>query len=403
MALGLRMGPSLRLLPLVSLSVAAAGFELAGGFFYPAIALNLELRGASADLIGYQAAMVGLGLALSPLLVPWLIARCGMFVLCAANFALAGGSILAFGLNASIGLWFAFGLVFGISTSIWYVQSETWLNRLATDASRGRAVGLFGTLREGGLALGPLLVPVLGCTGLLPYASMALVIVLAGLPLCMLGDDAERRPPPRLCDFIGIARVIPVLLIAALVGAYFDGSVLPLWVVYGLEQGLSSDQAMVTLSLIKLGNIALQLPIGWLADRSSRTSVLLACVAATGLGAVLLPAIDLGGWLAWPYLLIWGASSFGIYTTSLVLIGERLGGSRLVVATAAFGVMWGLGALGGSAITGWLMATLGAVGLPVSITAVCALMAAVLIGQAWPKRLVAGRPGLAGSMRATLD
>jgi hypothetical protein len=118
---------------------------------------------------------------------------------------------------------------------------------------------------------------------------------------------------------------------------------------------------------------------------------------------VLLPAIDLGGWLAWPYLLIWGASSFGIYTTSLVLIGERLGGSRLVVATAAFGVMWGLGALGGSAITGWLMATLGAVGLPVSITAVCALMAAVLIGQAWPKRLAAGRPGLAGSMRATLD
>jgi MFS family permease len=388
------------LLPLVSLSIAAGAFELVDGFFYPAIALNLQLRGASADLIGYQAAMVGLGLALSPLLVPWLIARCGMFVVCAANFVLASSSILAFGLTASIGLWFALGLVFGVSTSIWYVLSETWLNRLAAEASRGRAVGLFSTLREGGLALGPMLVPVLGCIGLLPYASMALVILFAGLPLCLLNGHAERRPPPRLGDFVGVARAVPVLMIAALVGAYFAGGVVPLWVVYGLEQGLSSDQAMLTLSLIKLGNIALQLPIGWLADRSPRHSVLLACVVATGLGAALLPAIDLSGWLAWPYLLIWGASSFGIYTTSLVLIGERLGGSRLLVATAAFGVMWGLGALGGSAITGWLMATLGAVGLPVSIALVCTLLLAVLIVQALPKRLAVG---LGGSIQAPLD
>lgn len=400
MALGTTTGPSRHLLPLVSLSIAAGAFELVDGFFYPAIALNLQLRGASADLIGYQAAMVGLGLALSPLLVPWLIARCGMFVVCAANFVLASSSILAFGLTASIGLWFALGLVFGVSTSIWYVLSETWLNRLAAEASRGRAVGLFSTLREGGLALGPMLVPVLGCIGLLPYASMALVILFAGLPLCVLNGHGERRPPPRLRDFVGVVRAVPVLMIAALVGAYFDGGVMPLWVVYGLEQGLSSDQAMLTLSLIKLGNIALQLPIGWLADRSPRHSVLLACVVATGLGAALLPAIDLSGWLAWPYLLIWGASSFGIYTTSLVLIGERLGGSRLLVATAAFGVMWGLGALGGSAITGWLMATLGAVGLPVSIALVCTLLLAMLIVQALPKRLAVG---LGGSIQAPLD
>jgi MFS family permease len=137
MALGTTTGPSRHLLPLVSLSIAAGAFELVDGFFYPAIALNLQLRGASADLIGYQAAMVGLGLALSPLLVPWLIARCGMFVVCAANFVLASSSILAFGLTASIGLWFALGLVFGISTSIWYVLSETWLNRLAAEASAG--------------------------------------------------------------------------------------------------------------------------------------------------------------------------------------------------------------------------------------------------------------------------
>ena len=363
----------------MTLSLAAGAFELVNGFIYPAVALNLELRGASADLIGYQAASVGLGLALSPLLVPWLVARFGMLPVCAANFAVASATILTFGLNESIGLWFALGLVFGVSTSLWYVQSETWLNRLAAESSRGRAVGLFSTIREGGLALGPLLIPVLGCVGLLPYASMALVIVAAGLPLCRLNHHAERGRSPRISEFVAVAQAIPVLLIAAAVGAYFDGAVLPLWVIYGLEQGLSSDQAVLTLSLIKLGNIALQLPIGWIADRASRELVLLACVLGTGLGAACLPLVDLTSWLTWPYLLIWGALSFGIYTTSLVLIGQHLAGSRLVIATAAFGAMWGIGVLAGSAITGWLMAAIGAVGLPVSIALACALLLAALI------------------------
>ena len=180
--------------------------------------------------------------------------------------------------------------MFGVSTSVWYVQSETWLNRLAAEASRGRAVGLFNSLREGALALGPLLVPVLGCAGLLPYASMALVILVAALPLCILDGRSERRTAPRVRDFAAVGRAIPVLLIAAAAGAYFDGSVLPLWVIYGLDQGLSSEQAMLTLSLIKLGNIVLLLPLGWIADRAPRRAVLLACVLVTGVGAALLPA-----------------------------------------------------------------------------------------------------------------
>jgi len=76
-----------------------------------------------------------------------------------------------------------------------------------------------------------------------------------------------------------------------------------------------------------------------------------------------------------------------------VLIGEQLGGSRLLVATAAFGAMWGLGVFGGSAITGWLMARVGAVGLPASIALVCVLLAAALLLEASPVRLAARRAG----------
>jgi MFS family permease len=258
-------------------------------------------------------------------------------------------------------------------------------------------------MREGALALGPLLIPLLGCIGLLPYASMALIIVVAGLPLCRLDGPAERGRPPRLREFAAVGQAVPVLLIAAAAGAYFDGSVLPLWVIYGQDQGLSIDQAVFTLSLIKVGNIALQFPIGWIADRKPRERVLLACVLGTGLGAVLLPIVDLTSWLAWPYLLVWGASSFGIYTTALVLIGQRLAGSRLVVATAAFGAMWGIGVFGGSAITGWLMVRIGALGLPVSIALICTILLAVLIFEMSPMRSMPGRAHVRESIDASIE
>jgi hypothetical protein len=118
---------------------------------------------------------------------------------------------------------------------------------------------------------------------------------------------------------------------------------------------------------------------------------------------VLLPIVDLTSWLAWPYLLVWGASSFGIYTTALVLIGQRLAGSRLVVATAAFGAMWGIGVFGGSAITGWLMVRIGALGLPVSIALICTILLAVLIFEMSQMRSMPGRAHVRESIDASLE
>ena len=367
MATAFQGGSTRPLLPLMTLSCAAGAFELVHGFIYPAIALNLEERGASADLIGYQAAMVGLGLALSPLVVPWLIARWGAAQIGVANIALASLTLLGFGLLDAVGAWFLLGLMFGMSANVWYVQSEVWLNELSGEASRGRSVGLFVAIREGAFAFGPLLIPLLGYVGLWPYATMALVIAWAGILPMSLCRRAERPPPTSIGEMISVGRTIPVLLFAVAVSGYADGAVLPLWVIYALEQGVAKEQAVWTLSVIIFGSVVLQWPLGWIADKAPRGKVLGGCALAACIGSVLLPALDLTSWLAWPYLLVWGALGVGVYTLSLVVIGQYLSGTRLVVATAALGVTWGLGALLGSAITGQAMAWFGALGLPASV------------------------------------
>jgi len=377
-------------LPLIGLGAAIGALELVCGFVYPAMALNLEARGASLALIGSQAAMVGLGLMLSALLVPWLSGRLGALRLGLANLALTSLAVLAFGLVEGVGWWFALALLLGVTANVWYVQSETWLNQLAQDHSRGRTVGLVGGLREGAGACGPLLIPVLGVAGPAPYALMALAVAAAGLVLPGLRQHLAQPRAPQLCEFLATVRAIPVLLIAVVVSGYFSGAVLPFWLIYATERGLATDQAALTLVLIVLGNIVLQLPIGWLADKAPAHRVLAGCALGTTLGALLLPALDLASWLAWPCLLAWGALSFGVYTLALVLIGRHFPPERLVVATAAFGLMWGTGMLLGSALTGHVMALLGPGGLPASI-ALAYLPVAGLARRGAPASATLGR------------
>jgi len=359
--------PAQPALPLIGLGAAIGALELVCGFVYPAMALSLEARGASLALIGCQAAMVGVGLTLSALLVPWLSGRLGALRLGRANLALASLAVLAFGLVEGVGWWFALALLLGVTINIWYVQSETWINQLALDHSRGRTVGLVGGLREGAGACGPLLIPLLGVAGPAPYALMALAVAAAGLALPGLRPHLAQPRAPQLKEFLATVRVIPVLLLAVVVSGYFSGAVLPFWLIYAAERGVATDHAALTLSLIVLGNIVLQLPIGWLADQAPAHRVLAGCALGAALGALLLPALDLGGWLAWPVLLAWGALSFGVYTLALILIGRHFPPERLVVATAAFGAMWGAGMLLGSALTGQIMALVGPEGLPASI------------------------------------
>lgn len=389
MAFVLAARPLRPITPLFCLGTAVGVVELVGGFMLPAMALNLKAHGASLAVIGSQAAMVGLGLTLSALLVPWLSGRLGAVRLALANLVLTSLAVFAFGVLDGVGWWFGLALLLGVTANVWYVQSETWVNQLATAHSRGRTVGLLNGVREAAAAGGPLLVPLLGYLGAAPYALMALAIAVAGLLLPALQSHVPQPPAPRLGELLATARAMPVLLVAVAVCGYFDGAALPFWLIYAGHQGLATDQAALTLALVVLGNIGLQLPIGWLADRAPRQTVLTTCAFGAALGALLLPALDLTGWLAWPFLLVWGALSFGVYTVALVMIGHHVPAERLVVATAAFGVMWGAGALLGSALTGQVMAAIGPDGLPGSIALAYGLLIVVLGHDAVPIRAAA--------------
>jgi hypothetical protein len=104
------------------------------------------------------------------------------------------------------------------------------------------------------------------------------------------------------------------------------------------------------------------------------------CALASLAGCLLLPSI-FNSWLIWPLVFIWGGVSFGIYTISLIQLGERFTGQALIAGNAAFALVWGIGGLVGSPATGLAMQLIGHQGLPSSLGLLSCVLAVFLMAE----------------------
>jgi MFS family permease len=153
---------------------------------------------------------------------------------------------------------------------------------------------------------------------------------------------------------------------------------------------ISSLLKAVVITLLGVGGIAGQLPIGWLADRVDR--MLLAAISTLLVSATSLAMPFVVSHYPWNYLymFIFGAILSGIYTIALVIIGDQFKGADLAAASALFGLMWGAGSVLGPQIGGLAYDYLPRHGLPLSIAMMSAALVPVAFGSWLRQRRAAG-------------
>ncbi|MCY1529169.1 Major Facilitator Superfamily protein [compost metagenome] len=152
--------------------------------------------------------------------------------------------------------------------------------------------------------------------------------------------------------------------------------------IYGLRQGFTQDVALLMASVVVVGDAALQLPIGWLADRMSRRTLFRACGVALLASSLAIPLL-LHTPLIWPIWVLFGASAGGLFTLALILIGERYRDDELVRANAHIAQLWGVGCLVGPLVTGAVSQWATGHALPLMM----ALGAAGFVWLAWNREL----------------
>ena len=330
-------------------------YGLTLGLIRPLIALILESRGVEKSLIGLNATMPAFGMLTIAPLIPRLIRGLGIrnFLLCCLLVDVC--MILFYPLFDHLYAWMCIGLLAGAATNALLVSSETWINEIAVDATRGRVMAIYNALFIFSMALGPLVIPLAGISGWTPFLIGAGFVMLASIPLFWVGTSTFNLKGKSSFNLFSFVLVAPVICMAIILFAWKEFAGASLFPVYGISNGLSQAEAAVMLTIIGVGGLLLTFPFGWLADHMDRYILLMLCGLGILAGAMCLPLVINKGFLMWVMLFLWGGVFAGLYTVVMTIIGQRFRGMELVVANISIGILWGLGSLTGPSLTGFAM------------------------------------------------
>jgi MFS family permease len=331
---------------------AVISIGLALGVTMPLVSLRLEGWGYGSFAIGVMAATPAVGVLLGASLAGRLAGYFGTVRLMQLCLLAGAFSVGLLALVQDYWVWLVLRLVIGVALTVVFILGESWINQLAVEKWRGRLVALYGTGYALSQLCGPLLLTALGTTGDLGFwvgtglliGGSLLLLGRSGAPV-VDGHSASGR------GLLVFCRKLPAIAWAVMLFAAFEAMMLTLLPIYGLRQGFTQDVALLLVSVVVVGDAALQLPIGLLADRVSRRDLFRGCGVVLLFSSLGIPLL-LHSPLIWPVLVLFGASAGGLFTLSLILIGERYRDDELVRANAHIAQLWGLGCLVGPLLTG---------------------------------------------------
>ncbi len=335
---------------IVTAAVVIVG--LAMGITLPLVSLRLDAWGYDAFAIGVMAAMPAIGVLVGAKITGTLAGWLGSERCMRAVMLLSAASVILLALWPSYSVWLLLRLLLGVSLTVTFVLGESWINQLVEDRLRGRLVAVYGSAFAVSQLCGPLLLSLIGTEA---DTGFWLSVGLLGLGFILLFMvDGAPRVDAQSANSQGIftfVRNLPAVAWAIMLFAAFEAMTLTLLPVYFLREGFPQALALIMVSTVVVGDAVLQVPIGWLADRFSRTALYRACGLVLVGSSLALPVL-LQTPLIWPVLVLFGASAGGLYTLSLILVGQRYRDDALVRANAHIALLWGVGCLLGPLSTG---------------------------------------------------
>ena len=358
---------------LLSITAAIASISVVGiaiGLGAPLLSVILETRGYSASMIGLNTAIAGFAsIAAAPMATP-LAVRFGVVWSMLAMIVLGAFAFLGFYFATDFWMWFPLRALLHFAVTVLFILSEFWISVSAPPHRRGLVLGIYATVLSLGFALGPWLFAQIGSEGFVPFAVAFAAVMLAAIPVLAAAKESPdiRADDGQASGFLRYIWLVPTATIAVLIFGAVETGGFALFPVYGNRIGYSEADAALLLSMIGLGNVLLQIPIGMISDRMrDRRKLLLVCAIVGLAGSVGLPYIATDWHTAAGVLFLWGGAVAALYTVGLAHLGTRLTGRDLASANAAFVFCYGFGMLVGPQLMGIGMDIFGPNGFPWSL------------------------------------
>lgn len=238
-------------------------------------------------------------------------------------------------------MWVASRMLYGFAICGLFVVSQSWLNDAVGNSIRGRVMAIFYICYIVGLGLGSL---TLSFVDLQTEAAPIVAVAFTALSMIPVGLTSLRTPPPPQSVSIAFAkawRVSPVGIAGMLAVGGLSMMVAGFAPIHATAQGFSKDQVSVLMVCMQVGTILIQLPFGWISDRTDRRYVLIAAsalVVAAGIAASQTQGFSFIVIVL--IFMLWSGSTETIYSVSSAHANDRGDKADLVTLSSTMLFAW---------------------------------------------------------------
>ncbi len=286
--------------------------------------------------------------------------------------------------------WALMRVATGVCVAGCYTIIESWLQAKVTNATRGRAMGIYRAVELAASLAAQLMIAVLEPVSYVSYNLLAIICCASLLPLTLTRVDQPELPSaPRLRA--GLAwRVSPLAVAGVIVAGLTGAAFRMVGPIYGQEVGLAADQIGWFLAAYVAGGALAQLPMGWLADKYDRRGVLVGLsIAAILASAVTVGTAGSGVAAVMVAAALFGLTTFPLYSVAAAHAHDFVGPGERVELAAALLFFYAIGAIASPLLASALIEAYG----PAALFALIGAGHAVLVIFGLARTLVRSGPG----------
>ncbi len=321
---------------------------------------------------------------------PRMIRRVGHVRVFAAMGSLISAVLVLYPMLPDWTAWALMRVLIGFSFSSIYITSESWLNNLATNETRGQTLSAYMMVQMIGIISSQALLNVADPAGFELFVIPSVLVSLAFLPVLLAPTPAPTFDSNKGMSFARLYRISPLGCVGMLLTGGVFSAMFGMASVWGSLEGLSVRQISLFIGIMYVGGLVLQYPLGFASDRMDRRHLIfgLSLAGALVMLVVVVAQPPFGVLLVASFLL--GGITNPLYALLIAYTNDRLGKDDMAAAAAGMIFLNGFGAIFGPLATGWLMENIGPGGFFLFIGVLFSGLAGY---AAWrmTRRAVAGR------------
>jgi len=352
---------------LISISALLAGvFAMNLGFGLQATLLGVRagVEGFPITLTGFIMAMYYAAYVGGSVLSPRLVHKVGHIRVFAAMASLASAAALLHAVFVTPTTWILLRAMTGFCFAGLLIVAESWLNHSSTNLNRGSVLSVYMVVSLGATALGQLLLNAAPVDGMNLFILVSVLVSLSLVPIVLTSRTMPQLNPTPRMGIRKLFAISPMGSVGCFSTGLINGAFWGMGAVYAHTAGLDTRDISLFMTIVVLGGILSQWPLGRLSDRIDRRVVLASLSIAITLASLGLALVG-GQSREMMFILGWvfGAAAFPLYAISIAHVNDRIKSEDFVPASSALLLVYALGAMFGPFAAGAAMDASGPPGL----------------------------------------